>query len=74
MITRNQIEKLPNNVIKGILFEHYINKGDMDSYDQINTRLKAYANKINQGISEEGFILRERILRCSMNFDESEDS
>ena len=56
------IIKLSNSELKGILFEAYLSLGDKEAYDKVNERSKQYLAKINSGISEEGYIIREMSL------------
>ena len=48
--------------LKGWLFDFYSSQGNLEAYNKINERTLEYKNKISKGISEEGYILRERIL------------
>ena len=49
--------------LKGQLFEFYSKTNNTEAYQNINKRLIVYRNKINKGISEEEYILQERILQ-----------
>ena len=40
----------------------------INEYHNINERSKQYKNKINQCMSEEGYILRERVLEIEDRF------
>ena len=54
--------------LKGLLFEFYSKQGDLEAYNNINKRTLEYRNKINNGISEEGYILCERMLQLEDEF------
>ena len=72
MLSISQCEKLPSSIIKGILFEYFITLGNIEAYEWVNIQLKSYANKLNQGISEEGYVLWERLLRREFNLEGNE--
>ena len=57
--------------LKGWLFHIYTNQSMMNEYHNINERSRQYKNKINQYISEEGYILRERVLEMEDRFMQS---
>ena len=48
--------------LKGWLFDFYSSQGNLEAYNKINERILEYKNKTSKGTSEEGYILRERIL------------
>ena len=54
--------------LKGWLFEFYSKQGDLEAYNNINKRTLEYRNKINNRISEEGYILYKRILQLEDEF------
>ena len=54
--------------LKGWLFDFYSSQGNLEAYNKINERILEYKNKISKGISEEGYILRERILQLEDKF------
>ena len=54
--------------LKGKLFEIYSRSGNIEAYNNINTRTIAYRNKIIKGISKEEYILRERMLQLKDEF------
>ena len=56
------IIKLPSETIKGILFEHYSVINNKEAYQNINNQSIRYKIKINNLISEEGYIMREKQL------------
>ena len=55
-------------MIKGILFEYYTSTYNKTAFDRINAREKEYLNKINKGISKEGYIMREKRLELIDKF------
>ena len=50
------------NIIKGVLFKYFIATSNIEAYNWVNQWSKSYVQKLNQGISEEGYIIRERLL------------
>ena len=46
----------------------YSKSDNIEAYNNINKRTIAYRNKINKGISEEGYVLRERMLQLEDEF------
>ena len=56
------IDRFSNSKMKGILFETYVSLGDMDSYEKVNKKWKNFLSQLNSNISEEGYVLREKIL------------
>ena len=56
------IDKATTVQLKGWLFEIYSRLGNIEAYNNINTRTITYRNKINKGISKKGYVLRERML------------
>ena len=60
--SKTQIKELPNAELKGILFSYYSNAGDINTYQELNKRLKSYVQKLNFDLSEEGFTIRERLI------------
>ena len=49
--------------LKGWLFEVYLRSGNMEVYNNINKCTMSYRDKVSQGISEEGYELREKVLQ-----------
>ena len=66
----SHIKKLSNSEIKGILFAYHSNRGDRTSYNTINERAIRYKNKLRDGISEEGFTIREQLLEKEMSLQD----
>ena len=58
----SQVNCIPNSELKGILFTYYSKIGDTQAYQAINERSKRYLQKLNKGISEEGYTIREQLL------------
>ena len=56
------INKASTTQIKGWLFAYYAQMNDRAAYDNINKRTLEHRYKINKGISEEGYIMRENML------------
>ena len=54
--------------LKGWLFKFYSKQGNLEAYNNINKRTLEYRDKINKGISEEGYILRKRVLQLEDKF------
>ena len=48
--------------IKGILFKVYSTINNKEAYNKINCRLLQYKVKLNKSISEEGYVIWERII------------
>ena len=59
---RLKVDKLSNAEIKGILFEYFSNIGNTEVYKEVNNRSRQYLSKIRKSISEEGFIICEKLL------------
>ena len=57
-------------MLKGLLFEYYITTENTEACDYMNKRSKQYIAKLNQGLSEEGYIIRERLLERISNLEE----
>jgi len=49
--------------LKGWLFEVYSRSGNIEAYNNINKYTMSYRDKVSQGISEEEYELRERVLQ-----------
>ena len=64
-----QCKNFPSSVIKGILFEYYLTIGDIEAYEKVNKQSKKYTTKLKQSISEEGYVLRERLLRRELEYE-----
>ena len=62
------INKITTAQVKGWLFEFYSKQGNIEAYNNINKRTLEYKNKIDNGISEEGYILRKRMLQLEDEF------
>jgi hypothetical protein len=62
------INKMITAQLKGWLFKFYSKQGDIEAYNNTNKRTLEYKNKINNGISEEGYILHKRILQLEDEF------
>ena len=58
----SQINYISNSELKGILFMYYSNIGDKQAYLAVNKRSRRYVQKLNKGISEEGYTIREHLL------------
>ena len=54
--------------LKGWLFEVYSRSGNIEAYNNINKRILAYRDKISKGISEEGYVLQDRVLQLEDEF------
>ena len=61
-LSLTKVKDLSSSTIKGILFEYYTLINNKQAYNNINKRSKEYLQRINAGISEEGYILCERRL------------
>ena len=48
--------------LKEILYETYTNIKDKITYQNITVWVEKYVSLINKGISEEGYVIRERLL------------
>ena len=57
-----KVKDLSSSIIKGILFKFYILINDKQAYNNINKWSKEYLQKINAGISKEGYIMHKRWL------------
>jgi len=57
------IDEASVSQLKGWLFHIYLTLGMTQAYQNINKRSIRYRNKVRQSISEEGFILRKRVLK-----------
>ena len=62
------INKMTTVQLKGWLFEFYSKQGNIEVYNNINKRTLEYRNKINNRISEEGYILHKRMLQLEDKF------
>ena len=49
--------------LKGWLFEVYSRSSNIEAYNNINKHTMSYRDKVSQGISEEGYELRDRGLQ-----------
>ena len=68
-LSLNQIKKLSNGELKGLLFEYHLSSNNIESYKQINIRSQYYLMKLNQSILEEGFTLWEEIFEQNKVFE-----
>ena len=50
-----QINKLSSVNLKSIVFQYYLNKGDITAYNKVNKQSIDYLTKINTFILEEGY-------------------
>ena len=57
-----KVDKLSNAEINGILFEYFSKTGNTEAYKEVNNRSRQYLSKIRKNISEEGFIIHEKLL------------
>ena len=57
-----QVNHILNLELKGLLFTYYSKTGDTQAYQVVNERSKRYLQKLNKGISEEGYTIREQLL------------
>ena len=62
------IDKATMAQLKGWLFEIYSKLSNIEACNNINKRTITYRNKINKGISKEGYVLRERMLQLEDKF------
>ena len=60
--------------MKGWSFAHYAQMNDRAAYDNINKRTLEHRDKINKGISEEGYIMRENLLQLEDEFSAKYES
>ena len=63
-----KVKDLSSSTIKEILFKYYTLINNKKAYDNINKQSKKYLQKINTGISEEAYIMRERRLVLEERF------
>ena len=56
------IEKASIAQLKGWLFKYYSKLNNLEAYHNMNKHIIVYKEKINKGISEEGYILWEQML------------
>ena len=70
-----QVDHLLCLELKGILFSYYSEIGNLVAYREMNLQSKCYLHKINTGISEEGFTIRERLFarENSLNTQRNEE-
>ena len=61
-MSMNQLAKLPTEIIRSILFEYYLATDKTIAYNNINVRSLRFKAKMNDSISEEGYIIWEGIL------------
>ena len=54
--------------MKSILFEYYTTTNNKVAYDDINKYSKEHVQKINNKISEEGYVIQEKILEYIEEF------
>ena len=59
ILIHSQINRVSNSELKGILFTYYSNIGDKQAYLVVNERSRRYIQKLNEGILEEGYTIRE---------------
>ena len=57
-------------MLKGLLFEYYITTKNIEACDCMNKRSKQHVAKVNQGLSEERYIIRKRLLERISNLEE----
>ena len=67
-----QCKNFPSSVIKDILFEYYLTIIDIKAYKKVNKWFKKYAMKLKQLILEEGYVLRERLLRRELDYEKDD--
>ena len=58
-LTSSQINRVSNLELKGILFTYYSNIRGKQAYLAVNERSRRYVQKLNEGISEEDYTIRE---------------
>lgn len=83
-ISDERIGKIPTETIKGILFEYYSLMGNKTACKNLNIRSLRCKARLNEGVSEEGYVMWERQLelidKCKCNAyekgsdDDSEDN
>ena len=61
-MTLTKVKDLSSSITKGILLEYYTLINDKQGYNNINKHSKEYLQKINIGISKEGYIICKRWL------------
>ena len=49
--------------LKGWLFEVCLRSGNVKAYNNMNKCTMSYRDKVSQGISKEGYELKERVLQ-----------
>ena len=68
-----QVQCLSNSELKGILFSYYSSTYNIESYKEMNLRLKQYLQILNETIFEEGFTIRERLLERELNMQRKDN-
>ena len=62
MLETSKTKNLSTSELKSILFEYYTTTNNKVAYDDINKYSKEHVQKINNKISEEGYVIQEKIL------------
>ena len=73
-LTFSQINYVSNSELKGILFMYYSIIGDKQAYLAVNERSRRYVQKLNEGISEEGYTIREQLLERENSLENRESN
>ncbi len=61
-MTPSQVNRLSNPALKCVFFACYSTIGDIQACQVVNMRSKRYLSKLNEGISEEEYTIREQLL------------
>ena len=72
--TPSQINRVSNSELKGILFTYYSNIRDKQAYLAVNERSRRYIQKLNEGILEEAYTIREQLLERENSLENRESN
>ena len=62
ILSKKHLAKLSTEMIKGILFKYYSLANNKVTYNKINARSIRYKDRLNDSISEEDYIIYERLI------------
>ena len=69
-LNKASIKKTSSAIIKGQLFTYYAVTNNKQAYKNINNHSKAFKDKINHYITEEGYILHKNKLQIMEEYEQ----